>query len=131
MDIYPPASPHRWESLLHTDCLGLKAIISQEEHTSLTFFFSCLYKIHPTCLSEILIKPPSLGFQKCVYISYRWSVVYPCPYLVFICNVTTTCVAAELPFSCLSELLLLVDSSKRTLLGRSCSRLPPARHTHC
>lgn len=38
--------------------------------------------------------------------------MYSCPYLVFICNITTTCVATEFPFPCLSELLLLIDSSK-------------------
>lgn len=44
---------------------GLKAILSQEEHTSQIFFFPWryLYSIHPTCLSEIPIKPLSLGFQ--------------------------------------------------------------------
>lgn len=62
-----------------------QAILSQEEHTSqskqLFLFLQCLCKIHPTSLSEIPIKPSSLGFlRKELFLSARWPVTYPRPY---------------------------------------------------
>lgn len=76
-----------------------QAILSQEEHTSqskqLFLFLQCLCKIHPTSLSEIPIKPSSLGFlRKELFLSARWPVYVPSS-LLTICNTFTTCVAAS------------------------------------
>lgn len=90
MEISPSISPHRWKSVF-TQTQSYNVTIT----TYLTdLFLRYLYRIHPTCLSEISIKPLSLGF-----LSARWSAIYLFPYIISICNITTTCVAAKFPFS--------------------------------
>lgn len=72
MDRLPPVSPHRWECLL-TQTLSGSQSYNITRRTYLTDLFFIFYLVsvqfHPTCLSEISLKPRSLGFQKCVYVS--------------------------------------------------------------
>lgn len=91
MDMFPPIAPHRWEALL-TQTLGLKAMISPQEHTSQIYFYRSMYKIHPACLWENPLTPLSLGLSL--------SAVG----LLFTLIITTH--VAEFPFSlCIIELL--------------------------
>lgn len=115
----------KWEYFLPsllTDGSVADSVLFQKdrpEHTShflsfVPFFFlQCLYKIHPTYIffsPEIHVKPPSLGFQN--FDSFYQVADLSCTLVLTdsICNVTTTCVAAELS-SCLNELLLLMEGS--------------------
>lgn len=71
METFPSISSHKWKCLL-TQTLSRSQSYNITIRTYLTippFFPRCLYKIHPNCLSIILIKPLSLGFQKYVIIS--------------------------------------------------------------
>lgn len=85
----------------HTDCLGLKAIKSQEEHTSDVFSVSVQYPSNPSFRNSYKAAEPRIS-EIC---SYQLDCLL-CTF-VFICNITTTCVAVEFPFPCLNELLLL------------------------
>lgn len=84
MDMVPPIAPHRWEAVL-TQTLGLKAMISPQEHTSQIYFYRSMYKIHPACLWENPLTPLSLRLSL--------SAVG----LLFTLSITTS--VAEFPFS--------------------------------
>lgn len=112
MEICPSISPHCCKCHLTQT---LKAIISQKLHTS-QFFLSFFFAVSVQNPSKLSLRNSYKAIEPWIseMCFYQLDGLL-CTFILTdsICNISTTCVGAKFPFfSCLNELLLLIDSSK-------------------